>query len=153
MPWIIIGAISWLIFFLFVDIKHLRKTIYSGLFASLMAGIVDWGGQRLNFYRFDDMVFPIANSPTFYIFGPVFVVGILFAQHLPRKKGLQILNIFVISALYLTLEYLLLQTPVAKHLNWNLLASYATNLGAFTTLTYVVQVFNLFPTHDNWYRI
>ncbi|MDO7788602.1 CBO0543 family protein [Desulforamulus aquiferis] len=153
MPWLIAGVISWIIFYILVDFKQLRRTVYAGLFASLMATFVDWGGQRLGFYRFDEMLLPIANAPIFYIFGPVFVVGVLFAQHLPRNKSLQIVNIFIVSLLYLSLEYLLIQTNAARHLNWHLLASFSVNLAAFTILTYVIRMFNLSPKFDSLFRL
>ncbi len=145
MPWVITAVVSWVVFYFLVDVSQLRRTIFGGIFTLALGSLVDWGCQELNFYKFYDVIIPWAGCSIFYQFGPIFVIGIIFTQYLPRKKSLQILNIFVVAFLYLSLERLILQTPVAEYRNWHILASLTVNIGAFTSLTWFAETFRLAP--------
>ncbi|SHE73745.1 CBO0543 family protein [Desulforamulus putei] len=145
MPWVITAIVSWVIFYFLVDVSQLKRTIFGGIFTLTLGSLVDWGGQHLNLYKFYDVIIPWAGCSIFYKFGPVFIMGILFTQYLPRKKSLQIINIFVVSLLYLALEILILQTHAAEYRNWHYLASFTVDIGAFTALTWFAETFRLAP--------
>ncbi|GAB6181564.1 hypothetical protein JCM14036_28830 [Desulfotomaculum defluvii] len=147
MPWFITAIVSWIIFYFLVDVRYLKRTILGGLFALALGSLVDWGGQQLNFYKFYDVIIPWAGCSIFYKFGPIFIMGTLFIQYLPRKRYLQILNIFVMSLLYLAMEILILQTHAAEYIHWHLLASFTVDLGAFTAITWLGQTFHLAPAY------
>jgi len=68
-------------------------------------------------------------------------MGILFVQTVPNKKYMQILNIFVVSFLFLMQEYILLLTKVAQYINWHILASLYVDVLAFSSLTWFATVF------------
>lgn len=143
MPWVITAVISWIIFFVLVDVRQLKKTIFGGLLTITMASMVDWGGHELNLYQFYDEIIPWAGNSMFYIFGPVFTMGTLFTQYLPVSRVLQLINILVVSLLYLSVEALILQTQAAEYIHWHILASFLVDIGAFTILTWVAQTFQL----------
>lgn len=145
LPWLISGVISWIVLIIFADFRQFNKTVFGGLFAAVLATVVDWLGQSLNLYQFNDLIIPWAGSSVFYIFGTVFVVGVLFTQYLPKSKVLQLFNIIVVSTLFLLFELVLLETPAAVRVNWNSLGSFLINIGALTALTYFAQNFNLAP--------
>jgi len=141
MPWIISFIASWVLFFLLTDNKHLKRNIWGGILALLLASIVDYGGQRLGLYEFKQIIIPWAGCSAFYKFGPVFTMGVLFCQYVPRYKWLQAVNIFVISILYILLELSIISTGVAEYIHWNTLASFFINILAFGTLTWFTLVF------------
>ncbi|CCO07448.1 hypothetical protein [Desulforamulus hydrothermalis] len=145
MPWVITAVVSWIIFYFLVDVNLLRRTVWGGFFTLALGSLVDWGGQYLNLYKFHDVIISWAGCSVFYKFGPVFVIGILFTQYLPKKKYLQVINIVVISLLYLTLELLILQTTAAEYINWHYLASFTVDIGAFIALTWFAETFCLLP--------
>lgn len=151
MPWVITAIVSWVLLYFLVDVTYLKRTIFGGVFTITIASLVDWGGQQLDLYKFHDVIIPWAGCSIFYKFGPVFVIGVLFTQYLPQKRYLQILNIIVISTLYLSMEVLILQTNVAEYINWHILASFIIDLAALTSLTWVVQTFRLAPYYQNKY--
>lgn len=141
MPWIIIFVITWILFFLLVDKTTIRKTILGGLLTLLLGTIVDWGGQKLELYAFYDLIIPWFGCSFFYKFGPIFTMGILFSQSIPKSNKLQALNIFVFAIFYITLEYLIILTGVAQYLHWNTLASFFVNLLVFSALTWFTNEF------------
>ncbi len=145
MPWVITAIVSWILFYFMVDVQQLRRTIFGGIFTVALGSLVDWGGQYLSLYQFNDLIIPWAGCSIFYIFGPVFVIGVLFTQYLPRKGSLQVINILLISLLYLAMEALILQTGAADYLNWHILASFIVDLVAITSLTWLAQAFQLAP--------
>ncbi|ABO49876.1 conserved hypothetical protein [Desulforamulus reducens MI-1] len=150
MPWFITAIVSWTIFYFLVDVRYLRKTIFGGIFTLILGSMVDWGGQQLGLYKFYDVIIPWAGCSIFYKFGPIFTMGVLFTQYLPRKRALLVLNILVVSLLYLGLEMVILQTNAAEYKQWHFLASFIVDLGAFTTLTWVAQTFHLAPAYQGW---
>ncbi|AEG60907.1 hypothetical protein Desru_2681 [Desulforamulus ruminis DSM 2154] len=153
MPWVIAAIVSWIIFYFLVDVWQLKRTIFGGLFTLALGSMVDWGGQQLDLYRFYDVIIPWAGCSMFYKFGPIFTMGILFTQYLPRKPILQVINILVVSLLYLAMEALILQTGVAEYRNWHILASLVVDMGAFTSLTWFAQTFQWSPASHRENRI
>lgn len=146
LPWVITAIVSWILLYILVDAKQLRRTIFGGIFTLALGSLVDWGGQQLHLYQFRDLIIPWAGCSAFYKWGPIFVIGVLYTQYLPRKRSLQVINIMVVSLLYLAMEALILQTGVAYYTNWHILASFTVDLTAFTALTWVVQTFELAPS-------
>lgn len=151
MPWVITGVVSWVLFYFLVDVSQLKRTIFGGIFTVALGSLVDWGGQKLNFYKFYDVIIPWANCSIFYKFGPIFIMGILYIQYLPRKRSLQIINIVVVSLLYLAIETLIIQTHAAEYRNWHPLASLTVDIVAFTCLTWFAQTFRLAPYYHKGY--
>lgn len=153
MPWVISAIVSWVVFYVMVDVWQLKRTIFGGIFTIALASLVDWGGQQLNLYKFYDVIIPWAGCSIFYKFGPIFTMGVLFTQYLPRSKALQIINILLGSLLYLAMEILIIQTGVAEYIHWHYLASLLVDIGAFTALTWFATTFNLAPGPDRRLRI
>ncbi|TYQ17980.1 UNVERIFIED_CONTAM: hypothetical protein Cloal_0375 [Acetivibrio alkalicellulosi] len=141
MPWVISFIVSWILFFLLVDYKNLKINLIGGIFALALASFVDWGGQKLEFYDFYDVIIPWAGCSAFYKFGPIFTMGTLFSQSVPRKKLMQPFNIIAFTLLYIFLELLILNTHAAEYLQWHVLASILINLLTFSTLTYITITF------------
>lgn len=141
MPWIISFIVSWILFFLLTDNKNLKNNIWGGVLALLLASIVDYGGQELNLYNFMDIIIPWAGCSAFYKFGPIFTMGTLFCQYVPRHKWLQTANIFMASILYILLELAIISTGVAKYIHWNTLASFFINILTFGSLTWFTIAF------------
>lgn len=136
MPWVISFAASWVLFFILVDRNSLEINIFGGLLTLVLATIVDWGGQHLVLYEFNDLIIPWFGCSAFYKFGPIFTMGILFSQYFPEKIWMQTVNIFVFSFLFIFLEYLIILTHVAKYIHWNILASFFIDILAFSSLSW-----------------
>ncbi len=141
MPWVISFISSWIVFFLLIDFKKIKPYIWGGIFSLILASYVDWGGLKLELYEFDNLIIPWFGCSAFYKFGPIFTMGILFCQYVPQKKWMQALNIVVFSLIFLTLEYLIIQTGVAYYIHWHSLASLTIDLLAFASLTWLTITF------------
>ncbi|MDD3705870.1 MAG: hypothetical protein PHC45_07405 [Clostridiaceae bacterium] len=141
MPWVISFVISWILFFVLSDNKNLKKYIWGGVLAVLLASIVDYGGQKLRLYAFHEIIIPWATCSAFYKFGPIFTMGILFSQYVPKSKWLQTAHIIACSALYILLELIIINTGVAEYIHWNTLASFFINVVTFGSLTWFTLVF------------
>lgn len=141
MPWVISFVVSWIIFFLLTDNKNLKKNVMGGVLALIFASIVDYGGQQLDLYIFKDIIIPWAGCSAFYKFGPIFTMGILFCQYVPRNKWLQTANILVCSILYILLELSIISTGVAEYIHWHTLASFLINILTFGFLTWFTLAF------------
>lgn len=141
LPWIISFVFAWILFFLLVDYKTLKKNIYGGLLALLLGTIVDYGGQKLELYEFYQLIISWAGCSAFYKLGPIFTMGVIFCQYVPRNKWLQVVNIFVASTLYIMLELSIISTGVAEYIHWSPIASYVINLLAFCSLSWFTLTF------------
>lgn len=141
MPWVISFVSSWILFFLLTDNKNIRKYIMGGILAVALASLVDYGGQRLRLYEFYQIIIPWATCSAFYKFGPIFTMGILFCQYLPRNKWLQAAHIFACSVLYILLELSVISAGTAKYIHWNTIASFVINILAFGTLAWLTEAF------------
>lgn len=141
MPWVISFVISWILFFLLSDNKNLKKYIWGGVLAVLLASIADYGGQKLRLYDFHEIIIPWATCSAFYKFGPIFTMGTLFSQYVPKSKWLQTAHIIVCSTLYILLELIIINTGVAEYIHWNALASFFINVVTFGSLTWFTLVF------------
>lgn len=136
MPWLISFIVSWLIFFIFVDWKRLRFTLYGGLITLVLGTLVDWAGHEIGLYNFEDHLVRFAGNSFFYAFGPVFTMGVLFFQFLQRDRVAQMANIMAFSLTYLSMEYLIIQTGSAYYLHWHYLASFVVDILVFSALSY-----------------
>jgi hypothetical protein len=141
MPWVISFISSWILFFLLTDNKNLKKNIMGGVLALLLASLVDYGGQKLELYTFYDIIIPWATCSAFYKFGPIFTMGILFCQYVPRNKWLQAANIIMCSIFYILLELSIISVAAAKYIHWNILASFIINIVTFGSLTWFTLAF------------
>lgn len=109
--------------------------------ALLLASIVDHGGIKLGLYKFYEIIIPWAGCSVFYKFGSIFTMGVIFCQHVPRDKWLQLANIFVASSLYIMLEISIISTGVAEYIYWSPIASFVINILAFCSLTWYTLIF------------
>ena len=140
MPWLIVFLFSWLLFFVFVDRKRLFFTLYGGLIFCIIGVIADWGGQQMGLYVFTNPLIPFVGNSLFYILGPIFTMGVLFFQFLQRDRLMQVSNILVFSLTYLSVEYLLVLSGVARYNNWHYLASFGVDLLVFFAMSYVGEI-------------
>jgi len=141
MPWVISFIASWILFFLLTDNKSLKKNIWGGVLALVLASFVDYGGQKLELYTFYDIIIPWATCSAFYKFGPIFTMGILFCQYVPNNKWLQAAHILLCSIFYILLELTIISTGVAEYIHWNILASFVINIVTFGSLTWFTLAF------------
>ncbi|MGE5629590.1 MAG: CBO0543 family protein [Caulobacteraceae bacterium] len=141
MPWVISFIAAWILFFALVDLNKLNTYIYGGLMSLVLGSIVDYGGQRLGLYSFYHIIIPWFTCSSFYKFGPIFTMGIVFSQYVPRDKRLQVLNIFITSILYAFMEISIISTGAAEYKHWSIFASFIIDIFAFTSLTWVTVTF------------
>jgi len=141
MPWVIIFIVSWVLFLVFVDYRNLKNNIVGGFMAVGLATFVDNGAHHLKLYQFNDLIIPWAECPIFYIWGPVFTMGVLFVQFVPHHKWLQALHIVIFSITFAAVDFLFVQVSAAEYIHWHWLASFFVNMLAFGTLTWVTQNF------------
>lgn len=140
MPWIIVFIYSWIIFFLFVDVSRLNKTVYGGIIAFMLGSVVDWAGHQLQLYSFNDNVISWAGNSLFYTAGPLFTMGTIFFQYISLDRRLQALNISAFTAAYFAVELLLVSSGAASYQHWHYLASLALDILVFTSFSYVGEI-------------
>ncbi len=136
MPWVITFIASWILFLILVDWRELKTNVWGGVLALMLATLVDWGGQKLELYTFNSLIIPWFGCSAFYKLGPVFTMGILFCQAVPKSKWLQIIHVLAFSVIFLAVERLIIGIGVAEYLHWHSLASLFINLLALTGLTW-----------------
>lgn len=139
MNWIIVFIYSWLIFLLFVDIARLRRSVIGGLITTPLGLLVDWAGQEMELYTFNDHIISFFNSSVFYAAGPLFTMGTLFFQYTNRDHRWQAANVIAFSLAYLAVEILIVKSGGASYANWHYLASLGLDLIVFTALSYVAE--------------
>lgn len=136
MEWIILFIINWILFLLLINWKTLKINIWSGIFATCMQMFVDSQFISHKLYVIHNPIINILGSSLFFITGPVFVIGILFAQFHPIKKWAVILYVPVISTLFSIIEYLLLKRKVLEYLNWHQIDSIGVNIASIGLLSW-----------------
>ena len=136
MEWVILFIISWILFFLLVDLKTLKINIFCGLFAMIMQLMIDYEFTTHKFYVVNNNYICVFGSSLFFVLGPVFVIGILLAQYHPTKKWAIIFHCVFLSTVYTLQEYLLLQTNSLHYLNWDIWSSIRINTMAILSLSW-----------------
>ncbi|MCG8542334.1 MAG: hypothetical protein MJA82_20730 [Clostridia bacterium] len=136
MEWIILFFGNWIIFLLLVDWRGLKINIWSGLLAILAATVVDFCNTMHGRYMINRPVICVLKSSLFFLIGPVFVIGTLFAQYHPKKRWLIILNVLVIFTLYSFVELTLVARGAVEYVKWNFLDSVLVNISVITMLSW-----------------
>ena len=136
MEWIILFVISWILFFLLIDLKKLKTNIYCGVLAMAMQIFVDHQFIALKLYDTKDRIINVFGSSLFFVCGPIFVMGTLLAQYHPQKRYLRIIHVIVISALFSIQEILILNRNALVYLNWHQIDSVGINVGAMALLSW-----------------
>ncbi len=140
MPWVIIFIYSWIIFFLLVDWKRLKTTVYGGLITTVLGLAVDLAGHKLDLYQFHDNIVGWMGNSLFYAAGLLFTMGVLFFQYLSTDRRLQMANVAVFSLAYLAVEVLIVKAGGASYVHWHYLASFTVDLLVFTALSYIGEI-------------
>lgn len=138
--WLIVFIYSWSIFIFFVDRAKFKRSVYGGLIVSALGTLVDWGGQTLNLYHFNDNIIGWAGSSIFYGTGPLFTMGVLFFQYVSLDRRVQIANVAVFSLAYLSVEILIVRSGAANYVHWHYLASLVVDLVVFSALSYAGEI-------------
>ncbi|MFZ5644225.1 MAG: hypothetical protein ACOY46_11590 [Bacillota bacterium] len=141
MPWAITFIVCWVLFFIFVDLRKLKDNIIGGILAVALATFVDNGARILCLYEFNDLIISWVGLPVFYIWGPIFTMGVLFMQYVPQHKWLQALHVLVFSITFAAVDFLLVQVNAADYIHWHWLASFFVNCVCFGSLTWITQAF------------
>lgn len=141
MHWIIFFVVTWVLFFILVDKKELKRNIFGGLSAFLIATFIDWGATHLGLYKFYNVVIPWFGCSFFYKFGPILNMGILFSQIVPAKRWMQVLNILFFSLCFNAIELLLSVTGNVQYFHWSIIASFTVNMLTFTSLSWITTTF------------
>lgn len=127
MAWIILFIVSYILFFLLVDLKTLKTNIWCGILAIGLQLLIDTQSISHNQYKIINPVLPLFGSSLFFILGPVLVVATLLAQYHPVNRWLVVINALVFTALYSAQELLLLQVKALIYINWDFWTSVRIN--------------------------
>lgn len=141
MHWVITFVIAWILFLVFLDYSRLKNNIVGGFLAVVLATIVDCGAQQLRLYKFNEVIVSWFGCSIFYIWGPIFTMGVLFVQFVPRKKWWQFLHILIFSLSFTTIDYLYVRALAADYINWHWLASLIFNIITFGNMTWITIMF------------
>lgn len=136
MEWIILFAVSWILFFLFANWKKVKFNIWGGLVAALMQICVDTNAISHNFYVINRPGVSFLGSSLFFITGPVLVMGILISQYHPKGRWLRVINVIMFTALYSLQEFLLLKTGALAYNEWNFIDSLLVNVAAMIVISW-----------------
>ncbi|PAB59925.1 hypothetical protein [Anaeromicrobium sediminis] len=136
MSWIILFIISWIIFFIAVDFKMLKYTIWSGLLAACMEFLIDMLFIGHNLFKTINNLFEIKGVPIIFTFSAPLAMGILMSQYYPKRKLYRILNVFVLSILFYSVEYILLLKGDLIYMNWSFAESLVIDILAIITISW-----------------
>lgn len=137
MEWLILFAVSWILFFLLIDWKRLRVNVWCGLTAVVMQLMVDTQAMSHGYYAVRKiLLFSIFGTPVLFAFGPVFVIGTLLAQYHPRSRKMRIANVLVLMSLYSLQEFFLLLRKNVIYIDWHYFDSLLVNVGAIMILSW-----------------
>jgi len=140
MEWIILFAVSWILFFLLADWKRLKANILCGLLAIVLQMSIDTAGINHGFYEINNALIKILGSSLFFVLGPVLTIASLLAQLHPGKWWMRVLNVFVLAALFSIQEWLLLVRGALKYTNWNTVNSIMVNICAMIIFSWITIV-------------
>jgi hypothetical protein len=132
-------------FFLVVDFKSLKYTIWTGILTAFMEFLVDMLFIGHNLYKTVNHLFEIRGVPILFTFSVPLVMGVLSSQYYPRKKSYRILNVFVLSILFYCVEYALLLRGDLIYINWTWAESLTIDILTIITISW----FNLVVL-DKW---
>jgi len=136
MEWVILFVMSWIIFFVFIDFRQLKRNIWGGILAAVLQLVTDTQAINQGLYTVNEPVISIMGSSLFFTAGPVFTVGTLFSQLHPKKRWLRIVNIFAISALFFLQEILLILSGNLAYTNWHFTSSFFINVCVMIVLSW-----------------
>lgn len=140
MEWIIIFAVSWVVFFILVDFKEFKLNSMCGVLAIFLQLSVDTNMMEHGLYKIHEPIIDILGSSVFFGLGPVFVIGTLIAQYHPEGRLLRLLNILVLTTLYTIQEVMLINAGVLEYTNWHVIDSILINVFAMTILSWFAIV-------------
>jgi hypothetical protein len=140
MEWIILFITSWIILFFLVDWKRIKVNIWCGITAITLQKLVDYQAINNGWYSISRPIIDIAGSSLLFIVGPVLTIGVLLAQYHPTKKWMIVLNVFVLTALYSAMEYLLMVRGALNYLNWEFSHSVVVNFLAMVLFSWFTMV-------------
>lgn len=140
MEWLIVFIVNWVMLFLLIDWKAIKINVWAGFSATAMQMFVDTQFISHKLYIVHNPIINVMGSSFFFLAGPVFVVGILFAQYHPYKKWAIILHVALISLLYSLEEYFILLRGKLEYINWHSFDSIGINIGAISLLSWICIV-------------
>ncbi|MFX4261725.1 hypothetical protein ACOBQJ_05950 [Pelotomaculum propionicicum] len=140
--WLASAIVSWIIFFLLLDWSRIKYTVWGGFITVALQLLVDTGAMNLNLYRVESFYY-ILTSSTFFTFGVVFTIGVLYAQTLPENRWMQALNIIVATTLFSLQELLFIKVQVLEYISWSHAASIFVNILVFISYTWIVDSLGL----------
>lgn len=136
MEWVILFCVSWTLFFLLVDWKTLKTNIWCGVVAMVLQMLVDTQAMGHKLYEIKGEFFDIYGSSALFVFGPIFVIGVLLSQFHPTKRSMIIVNVFVLTLLFSLQELCLLTRKSLIYTNWHYSDSIQVNIGAMVLLSW-----------------
>ncbi|MBE3578579.1 MAG: hypothetical protein IMW83_01585 [Caldanaerobacter subterraneus] len=145
MYWVATFVISWVIFLSLIDLRYIKYTIWGGILAAIFQLTVDEIAITLNLYSFSDPVFTVFKSSFFFTFGAPFCIGVLYAQTYPRKKNLQLANVFILTLLFFIMEYSLHNARALEYIKWSYIYSLIVDVGALLAIGNLINLFSLSP--------
>lgn len=149
MPWLISFIISWIVFFILIDFRNIKKTVFAGICAVLFQFSIDYYAMKYGLYKITDPIAAVWDSSIFFVFGPVFTMGILFVQYLPRMdKWLRLINIFIWSSFFMLFEIFIISAGVLVYIKWSHFNSFTIDIAAIMMLSWIGENF-LMPIKKN----
>lgn len=136
MDWIVLFIVSWILLLVRVDVKTLKYNFWGGIAAVLLQFAVDAQAITHKLYSIENSIYNIKGSSVFFVFGPVFVIGLLISQYCSFNRNINALNVVVLCALYSLEEWLLVTRKDLVYLNWHFLDSIVVNFVAMIVLSW-----------------
>lgn len=136
MEWVIRFIAIWAVSFFLVNWKEFKINIWCGVFSIALQMTIDTIFIKNGYYRIEDPIISIYGSSLFFALGPAFVPAVLLSQFQPHKRWLQVLYVFIFSAVYDFEEFLLLLRKELIYTNWTYLTSVSFNLILMMTLSW-----------------
>jgi hypothetical protein len=141
MNWAIAFVASWILLLLLRRPDKARLAYLGGLLAIIMQTTIDINARHLDLYYIQGGYINLMGSPVCFTLGPVFVMGVLYLQYLPRNKWWQIAHMTLFIALFFVFELALIEAGNLEYAHWNHMGSLFVDVTVFMALSWFGEVF------------
>ena len=141
MVWVIVFIASWILFFLLARNNHSKLAYVAGIIAVFFQLLIDVNANYIGLYHIHDSPITFMGSSVFFTLGPVFVMGVLFVQYMPRNKWLQVAHIVIFVSLFMIFEVIVEWIGVLEYVHWNHLGSLSVDINVFMALSWFACIF------------
>lgn len=142
MIWAVLMLVSWTLAILLVRNPGIDKLWPAGIAAVAVTLLADTTLVKLGAYQFHHAVYMFQGVPLLYIISN-FANGMLLARFVPTEGILKAAFTAALAAIFLLVEYIMMQLGHFTHLKWSFWHSLSLNIMGFAAILWVADLLDL----------